>query len=494
MTDPVSDPVGKAGKKLDPEAEAPWGSLLDTAPKDWQILQQDAAGRADMVLAGRWTSKAVQAVWGEGGIVQVRLAREETGAPLPGFSWTEAETRSDGTWSLRLAGVPAGGPYRLETRFNPRGNKLGEWSLRGDMRHFLGVGDIWVVAGQSNATGYGRAPIGDGPEIGLHQLRQSGTWSLASHPLHDGTDTSFPANRELYNAGHSPFLHFARLLRRELGHPIALLPAGLGGSALEAWRPEDGPLFRNLSSMVARAGGKVRGMAWIQGESDAEPGRAETYLERFLAASDGWRGAFANPDFPGALPLLTVQLGRYRSRNPGEEDQQWSQVREAQRRAPRMREFMAVVPALDLPLDDTIHFGSAGNLILADRLARAALATAYGRPDAQAAPNLEEATLKDERGLELRFAPLSGRLDTHHPAARPFRVEDAEGPVPVVGTVYYRRDTVRLLLSRPAREALSVSAGYGEDPDTLPVDTGSGTPILAFHAVPVPFHAAAPSC
>jgi hypothetical protein len=251
------------------------------------------------------------------------------------------------------------------------------------MRHFLCVGDIWVVAGQSNATGYGRAPAGDGPEWGLHMLRQDGRWALASHPLHDGTGLRFPDIRETYNAGHSPYLHFARLLARALKHPVGLIPAALGGSPLEAWDPERGPLFKSLLAMVARAGGKVRGIAWCQGESDAEPGRAESYLDRFLACVDGWRAALGDPD----LPVLTVQSARYRSRRPGEEDREWSQVREAQRMAPTLRGGLAVVPALDLPLDDTIHFSSGGNLVLADRLARAALATAYGRDLEYRAPS-----------------------------------------------------------------------------------------------------------
>src|SRR5690606_33629726 len=269
----------------------------------------------------------------------------------------------------------AGGPYRLETRFNPKGNKLGEWSLRGDMRHFLGVGDIWIIAGQSNASGYGRKQYEDMPEIGLHMLRQTGDWALATHPLNDSTDTVFPASRETYNCGHSPFLQFARVLKRELHHPIALLPAALGGSPLEAWHPGSGPLFANLKSMVAAAGGRVKGMVWFQGETDAKQGRAEDYLERFLVSAAGWREALAHP----GLPIVTVQLSRYKSARPNEDDLAWSRIREAQRLAASRDGGVSVVPSLDLPLDDTIHIGTAGNMVLGARLARCALGAVYGR-------------------------------------------------------------------------------------------------------------------
>jgi hypothetical protein len=466
-----------------------------------------------MEIAGRWVAKEGFGVHlAAGGQVQVRLVSQETGAPREErFDWQPAETRDDGTWSAILDGIPAGGPYRLETRFSPKGNKLGEWSMRGDMRHFLAVGDLWIVAGQSNAVGYGRAPAADGPEIGLHVLRQNGHWALAAHPLHDATGTIFPANRENYNAGHSPFLHFARVLRRETGIPIGLIPAALGGSPLEAWHPGRGPLFRNLLAMVRHAGGRVRGMAWCQGESDSEPGMAETYLERFLEAVDGWRRALDRPD----LPILTVQLGRYHgrdripgreepddpagassapgtaaavpvSRRPpaGKEDAEWSMVREAQRTAARLRKNLTVIPALDLPLDDTIHFGTAGNLVLADRLARCALGAAYGRPVEHRAPDILEAAMRGDQVLELRFGPVTGRLDTYRPVSDPFRVEDDDGVAPVERTVFYHRDTVRLYLSRPCRGRVRVSCGYGEDPDVLPVDTGRLMPILARLHVP----------
>lgn len=474
------------------EGRFPWGALLSTDPthpshvsqvRDWQLIQQDEKGLGRLSLQGRWAAKAGMGPLGTaGGEVQFRLVREETGAPLEdAFAWRSADTGADGLWKADLSGIPAGGPYRLETRFSPKGNKLGEWSVRGDMRHFLGVGDIWIVAGQSNATGYGRAPAADGPELGLHVFRQDGTWALASHPLHDGTGSAFPDILESYNAGHSPFLHFARLLKRELGHPIGILPAALGGSPLESWHPERGPLFRNLRSMVSRAGGAVKGMVWIQGETDADPGTAETYLDRFLESVDGWRQALGRPD----LPILTVQTGRYRSRNAGQEDREWSMVREAQRQAVHRRAALTVTPALDLALDDTIHYASSGNLVLAERLARCALGAVHGRRVEWRAPEPVEARLHGDSIVEVRFSPVLDRLENFSPLARPWRVEDASGISAVASAVHYRRDTVRLNLSRPVRGTVTVSGGYGENPDALPVDVERQMPILAFHGFPV---------
>jgi hypothetical protein len=463
--------------------EPPWGAFLDGGAEDWRIWQQDAAGKARIELSGRWAPKASMGLLGSaGGSVEARLVRVESGAPLAGApGWHPMETFPDGVWHGALESAPAGGLYRLETRFNPKGNKLGEWALRGDMRHFLGVGDVWLIAGQSNASGYGRKPYREAPTLGVHVFRSKGAWELAAHPLHDATGTDFPASRETYNNGHSPFLRFATDLQSRLGYPIGLVPGALGGSPLEAWHPERGPLFRNLAAMARAAGGKVKGMLWYQGETDAAPGTAGDYLERFLAAAEGWRRELGQPD----LPILTVQIGRYRSERPGEEDREWAEVREAQRQAAHRDGRIAVVPALDLPLDDTIHLGSEGNATLGARLADCALGFVYGQASSWRAPDLAEAVPDGPESVRLRFAHVASRLDSLVPGARPFRVADAEGVIPVEKTVYFHRDSVRLQLNRPIGKNAVISCGYGEDPDALPLDVERQMPVLAFHGVPI---------
>jgi sialate O-acetylesterase len=476
-------PEASGNDREDGKDEAPWGAFLDGGAEDWRIWQQDAAGTASVELTGRWAPKASMGLLGSaGGTVEARLVRVESGAPAtsaPG--WRPMETSADGTWRGALEGVPAGGLYRLETRFNPKGNKLGEWALRGDMRQFLGVGDIWLIAGQSNASGYGRKTYGEAPNLGVHVFRAKGAWELAAHPLHDATATRFPASRETYNNGHSPFLRFAADLRSRLGHPIGLVPGALGGSPLEAWHPERGPLFRNLLAMARAAGGKVKGMVWYQGETDASPGTSGDYLERFLASAEGWRRGLGHPE----LPILTVQISRYRSERPGEEDREWAEVREAQRQAARRDGRIAVVPALDLSLDDTIHLGSDGNTTLGARLAECALGFVYGKTASWRAPDLAEAVADGPDGVRLRFAHVESRLDSLVPGARPFRVADAAGVVPVEKAIFFHRDSVRLQLGRPLGNNAVISCGYGEDPDALPLDVERQMPALAFHAVPI---------
>lgn len=451
------------------------GATLTAGPEDWQIVQQDGAGRGHMALGGRWVSETP-------GQVEVRLAWEAMGTPVTAaLDWRPAETAPDGSWSAMLGDIPAGGLYRLETRFHTANNLAGEWSTRGDMRHFLGVGDLWVIAGQSNAAGYGRGPFEDGPELGVHVLRNNEHWALATQPLNESTDTRHPVNREAANPGHSPFLHFARLLKRHLGYPIGLVQTALGGSPLQAWNPAEpggAVLYRNMVHCARLAGGRVKGILWYQGESDANRGPAETYLQRFGQATAAWRETLGD----ATLPVLTVQLNRHYAPTTAEMDRAWSIVREAQRQAARLIPGVTVAPTFDLPLGDLIHTSPAGNMLLAERLAQAALGGVYGRPIEHRAPDLQVARrTQGGRMVQLTFAPVTSRMDCIDITANCFRVQDEQGDVPVAQVIYLGDDAVRLHLERNLVGQATVHGGYGLCPATVPMDMERFMPMLGFY-------------
>lgn len=457
------------------------GAILTHAPREWQIIQRDAAGLGAFDLAGRWVS-----VNGPG-TVQVRLVYEDTGVPVnQSLDWQTVSTRADGTWAGHVSHIPAGGLYRLETRYKPDSIPMGEWADRGDMRHFLGVGDLWVITGQSNSAGYGRGPVYDPPELGIHLFRNNGQWALATHPLNESTDTRHPVNRDSANTAHAPYLHFARLLKQQLGCPIGLIQTSRGGSTLAEWNPHDpapsGGLFENMLTCVAAAGDQVTGIIWYQGESEADGLTGHTYQARFAQAVAAWRTAFNHP----TLPILTVQLNRHLIPTTPELEQSWTQVREAQRQAARTLPHVSVVPALDLPLSDGIHTSAAGNLILAERLANVALGTIYGRALDYQPPDLQSiAAAPDGLTITLTFAPVTSRMDNVDPAANCFRVEDVIGVVPVTAVTYPGGPNVQLSLGRPLSGAAVVHGGYGLAPASVPMDIERFMPMLGFHAAPV---------
>jgi hypothetical protein len=461
------------------------GVLIEAGLSDWQIIQQDAHGFGQVTLKGRWLPDATSTA----GVVEARVVAQDTGVAVSSHTdWQAAHTQPDGTWHMTLAHIPAGGLYRVETHLKI--NKEGEWSVRGDMRHCIGVGDVWIIAGQSNSAGYGRGPHHDPPVMGVHLFRNSGQWSLATHPMNESTGTLHSVNRENANPSHSPYLHFGRVLQQALGHPIGLVQTALGGSSLSRWNPrqhEDpaqADLFTNMVACVQAAGGAAKGVLWYQGESDANDNDAGTYQQRFIDAVQAWRIALNNP----ALAVITVQLNRVFP--PAGQDEAshrgWSMVREAQRQVPNVLAGVAVVPALDLPLSDLIHTSAAGNLVLADRMARAALAVAHGRPVSHLAPDVQTATKAgDGRTLTLHFAQVTSRIDNIEQRANGFKVEDEAGEAKIEAIAYPGDATIVLTLARPLAGQAVVHGAWGYNPPTSPMDMDRVMPMLGFYGVPV---------
>jgi sialate O-acetylesterase len=460
------------------------GVIIESGLADWQILQQDAAGFATLALRGRWVSD-------QPGVVEVRLVAAVTGVALSRETdWQVATTEENGRWHTTLR-VPAGGLYRLETHFLPTEQKAREWATRGDMRHFWGVGDLWVIAGQSNSSGHGRGAVYDPPELGLHIFRNSETWALAFHPMNDSTDTAHPVNREDSNPGHSPYLQFARLLKQQLGYPIGLVQTAFGGSSLSQWIPtenEEAGFYNNMLHCIERVGGIIKGILWYQGEADGNPALAESYGERFEAAVKAWRAALKQPD----LPILTGQINRLFVPSEVSEpindvgQRAWSIVREAQRQAAHTISNLAVVPTLDLPMSDLIHNSPSSNMILGERMARAALGMVYGRAIHYQAPDVGSARLLDDsKRIELTFEQVSDRMDSIHQGDVCFDVEDDAGLVPLASIDYPLDATIQLVLERPLVGNAVVHGAFGYNPPIVPVDMNRLMPMLGFYGLPV---------
>jgi hypothetical protein len=447
------------------------GVVIEKGPQDWQIIQQEN-GKADIRLEGYCIPQD------QCRVVYARIVDEETGFPIE--PWTAAPSSGDNRWELVLRDIPAGGLYRLETCLNEAGALVLEWGCRGDMRHHIGIGDVYVIAGQSNAAGYGKDFIYDPPEPGVHLLRNNGRWDMAGHPLNESTDTLHEVNSEGANPGHSPYLAFARRLRKYLGCPVGLIQTSLGGSSLQAWNPDTGPLYRNMMSILAAAG-PVKGILWYQGCSDTSPECRDSYLTRFREMVLRLRRDLNNP----ALPFLTVQIARLT--NADNNDIGWGMIREAQRRAAEEIENVFVAPTTDCTLSDAIHLSASANMVLGERLAGVALRRIYGKRYGYEAPNIKTACLAGADAVRLTFAPVYNRLYAFEelPCRLPFTVEDQEGQIRIA-SYEIEKDTLTLHLERPAGSECTVSGAADMNPPWFtPVDFASHIPVLSFYRFPV---------
>ena len=170
---------------------------------------------------------------------------------------------------------------------------------------------------------------------------------------------------------------------------------------MEQWNPakkDQGghSLYGSMLRQFHLAGGKVKGVLWYQGESDAMVEMpAKSYpqvFSRFIAAV---RTDFGQPE----LPFYFVQIGRFvRAGDP----KGWNTVQEAQRRLPERVPNTAVISVIDLELDDAIHVGTKGLKRAGQRLARIAERELFGQVGATT-PTFDRVSQGPHNTLVVKF-------------------------------------------------------------------------------------------
>jgi sialate O-acetylesterase len=277
------------------------------------------------------------------------------------------------------------------------------------------------------------------PSDRVSLLGMDGRWQRAEEPLHWLVDSPDPVHSgdpdtraERSSAQHKNRvkgaglgLPFGVILSSTTGVPIGLIATAHGGTRMKQWDPElkgDGgkSLYGSMLGQVKRAGGKVRGVLWYQGESDANPDAAKEYPKAFASFINSVRDDFGDLD----LPFYLVQIGRViRAGDPAP----WNAVQDAQRRIPDRMANTAVVASIDLELDDGIHVGTSGLKRLGMRLARIAQRELYGQAGATT-PTFERVNRRGDRMLVVKFKGVN-RVPS--PASPPQVINVPGQPAPV---------------------------------------------------------------
>lgn len=455
-----------------------YGVILETAPQDWQILQQ-VQGYAEVTLAGR--IEAEEEVLAHADLmVAVRVVEENNNRRVIPPVMVKPEGNR---WSAVLR-IPAGGLYRLESclRFH------GVWEKRGDTRFHIGVGDVYVIAGQSNAVGTSKDAATDELSMDVHVMRLNGRWDIAAHPLHDSTETIFPPiENKGPRTGCGPWIRFAKTLTQHLGYPIGLLPCALGGTELALWnRKEDGRLFWNMLDMVRASGGGIKGILWYQGCQDtSSEALSSTYFERFREVCADFERSFYED-----IPVLSVQLNKMISvAGPDAERVRrcFCQVREAQRRAMHEIKNVFMVPSIDLMLCDGIHNTVSASLVIGERVAYTALKHVYGKASICDAPDLSRAVLESEKTVALYFDHVYDSIYTDVLATEKlmFSLRDELGQLFPAGHECPGGNCLRLTFVRSVVGKATISCDRYTDTGLMPYDIFSYLPVIPFGGVPV---------
>ena len=309
----------------------------------------------------------------------------------------------------KLVGVPVGGPYTIALTI-----KKGNQTITEAVGPVF-VGDLWVLAGQSNMQGVGDLLDVTPPNNQVLALGMDGKWTRAEEPLHWLVDSPDPVHSgdPKTRAERSAKEHKTRTKGAGLGLPFAVamveqtrVPIGLvicahGGTSMEQWNPskkgEGGnSLYGSMLRQVQLAGGKVKGVLWYQGESDSLGDDAwKVYPRVFADFIASVRADFGQPD----LPFYYVQIGRFVS---GNDPKGWNAVQDAQRRLPERVPGTAVVSVIDLELDDAIHVGTQGLKRTGQRLAKIAQRELFGLVGATT-PTLDRVSRGPNNTLLVKF-------------------------------------------------------------------------------------------
>jgi hypothetical protein len=198
--------------------------------------------------------------------------------------------------------LPAGGWYKVEVRSG---------AAAATVEH-VGIGEVFVISGQSNSTNYGEEP--QHTRSGMVSTFSGTEWRLADDPQPGVQD---------HSQGGSFIPAFGDALFALLKVPVGVACVGYGGTSVRQWLPKgdrfhsspasarffdkagdewasDGQLFQGMVERIRQVG-RFRALLWHQGESDAHQaaGHVSTgseyrrMMERLIAATRG-----ATWDFP----------------------------------------------------------------------------------------------------------------------------------------------------------------------------------------------------
>lgn len=222
-------------------------------PKAWQIVQRNALNQGKLPVSGTISGATNLAR------VEVRLV------VLPGSTnngvstdWMALNiTTPNSSFAGTLTNLAAGGWYRLELRaLDADTNELATSTVAR-----VGVGDVFVTAGQSNAGCFGspaQVPTDD----------RVSSWNIITKNWQFGKDAQ-PDNSGGMGQGGSPWPVLGSLLVASNQVPVGFVCLAVGGSALSSWLPGT-TSFANLSYVLRTLGTNgVRAVLWHQGETDA---------------------------------------------------------------------------------------------------------------------------------------------------------------------------------------------------------------------------------
>ena len=298
----------------------------------FQVLQRHG-GAADIPIAGE-TSTA--------GTIEARFN---------GGTWQTIATVGAGLFAGVLANQPQG-QGSLEIRLAEAPETVVAVAP-------VGIGDVFIVAGQSNASGRGTnlQPVAH-PTLRASVFGNDYVWHELSDPFDSDSNRLDAVSIDL-EAGGSVWPLVATHFMNARSIPVAFVPTAWGGSSISDWQPgEDrfdrGTLYGSMAFRARLTG--ARAVLWWQGETDALEGMSE---ETYAAQFNQFVSAVALDLGVPVIPCLIHN-------SMGIPDDAEAAVRQAVVQAAGANSMIWLGPDLsDIASDDLYHLKSDANLQVA---------------------------------------------------------------------------------------------------------------------------------
>lgn len=220
-----------------------------TAPTSRHIVQRTAANTGTITIQGTYSVGTPDRIEARA-VVMAGAANNGTTT-----AWqTISTTPSAGVFSGNLTNVAAGGWYQIEVRTVSGGNPGNSAVV-----DKVGVGDIYITAGQSNSANFGGGYTLQSDRVSARSSASASTWVLATSPLPIAGG----------NSG-SVWPVVGDKLVAAVNVPVGFVSLGIGGSAASSWVPPSTSYTTLIKAAVKSfpANG-FKAALWHQGETDS---------------------------------------------------------------------------------------------------------------------------------------------------------------------------------------------------------------------------------
>lgn len=284
-----------------------------------------------------------------------------------------------------LSGIPVGGPYKL--------------NIANETFSDIYVGDLWLLAGQSNMEGVGACTDEDLNFTGnenIRDLQMADYWETATPVLHKLWEAYDKVHTEvlgacLGNCEHyvnkrciGPGYFFGKAMYDYESVPQGLILCAHGGTTMEQWSPDgrdlggDKSLYGAMYRRFKANGSHVRGLFWYQGCSETNPGNKIVFETKMIEFCNAVRR-----DFGENLSIVQVQIGNVYTTCPrpvGEADKDWNHIREIQRTFSSKVSNLATAYVCSYTVEDLIHLSRNSQVRLGNNAAELMHSLIHGQP------------------------------------------------------------------------------------------------------------------